>query len=282
MAEVPVTQPTQNLLLGSLPADEFGRMAPHLERMTMDVRELLYDVMKPIEHIYFPETMIGSMVAVMTDGSAVETATIGREGLVGLNAFLGGDRSPAQAYCQVPGLTLRMPVAAFHDAISKNQHMCAMLGRYAEAFLVLVARSGACNLIHNIHQRCARWLLLTHDRVGTDEFSLTQQFLAQMLGVRRATVTETAGALQDTGIIKYAYGRITIVDRARLEAAACECYRIVRSEFDRLMEGRTTASPLNGMLVSESGLSLMTEPNPDKPTKATKVRGKKTGRSRRQ
>jgi CRP-like cAMP-binding protein len=239
-------------------------MAPHLERMTMDVRELLYDVMKPIEHIYFPETMVCSMVAVMTDGSAVETATIGREGLVGLNVFLGGDRSPAPAYCQVPGVTLRMPVTAFQDAMSKNPAMRLMLGRYAQAFLVLVARSGACNLIHNVNQRCARWLLLTHDRVGTDEFSLTQQFLAQMLGMRRATVSETAGALQDAGIIKYAYGRITIVDRARLEAAACECYRIVRSEFDRLMERRKTSSPLDGVLSSQAGLTLMTEPYPAK------------------
>jgi CRP-like cAMP-binding protein len=260
MAESLVTQPTQNLLLASLPSDEFARMAPHLRRLTMDVREVLYDLMMPIEHIYFPETMVGSMVAVMSDGSALETATIGREGMVGLNVFLGEDRNAAQAFCQVPGITLRMPVSDFQDAVSKNATLRATMGRYTQAFLILVARSAACNLIHNVQQRCARWLLHTHDRVGSDEFSLTQQFLAQMLGVRRATVTETAGTLQDAGIIKYSYGRITIVNRARLEQSACECYRIVQSEFDRLLQRRTTSSPLNGVRASESGLSLTTEP----------------------
>jgi hypothetical protein len=209
----------------------------------------------------------------MADGSAVETATIGREGMVGLPVFLGTDRTSAQAFVQIPGAALRMTTATFRRALVGSPSLSRALSRYTQALFTLVAQSSACNRLHAMPERCARWLLHSHDRMERDEFSLTHQFLSQMLGVRRATVTEGMTELQATGAIEYAMGRIRVVDRARLEDAACECYVIIAREFDRLLggdggDGRSGQSPLERVRSEEGGLTAVGDGTPRRATEA--------------
>lgn len=198
----------------------------------------------------------------MSDGTAVEAATVGYEGMVGLPVFFGASRTQAQAVCQIAGRALRMEVAAFRAALGQGGKLPVMLGRYAQALFTLLGQSSACNRLHTMRERCARWLLMTHDRVDEDEFSLTQQFLSQMLGVRRATVTEAVGGLQAAGLIDYSYGRILILDRRGLEAAVCECYSIIHREFEQLLGNRDAPSPLAGRRFSENGKSTVGEGAP--------------------
>jgi CRP-like cAMP-binding protein len=252
----------RNRLLKAFDAATLERFAPRLERVSLQQREVLFDYDAPIAHVYFPETCIGSIVAVMADGSAVETATIGDEGLVGIALFFGTDRIAAQAFCQVTGEALRMTAVDFQELLGVAA-VRAVLGRYTQALLTQVSQSSACNRRHAMTQRCARWLLQTHDRVHRDEFPLTQDFLAQMLGVRRATVTEAAAGLQKAGVITYKYGRITVVDRAGLEARSCECYGIIAREYARLVDGHEAPDPLDGLRTSERGLSTLTAPSHD-------------------
>ncbi|HVE78888.1 MAG TPA: Crp/Fnr family transcriptional regulator [Gemmatimonadaceae bacterium] len=252
----------RNRILAALPADEYARLAPRLELVPLELRHLVFDVDQPIEHVYFPEAGVVSIVSVMADGTAAETATVGYEGMVGLPVFLGTDRTASQAFCQVRGEAYRLTTPAFLQAVGESATLRAVLGRYAQALFTLVAQSSACNRLHPMRQRCARWLLMTHDRVGTATFALTQQFLSQMLGVRRATVTEAAGELQAAGLIEYAYGKITVRDRPGLERAACECYAITQREFARLLEGRSLPGPLTGVRLSEGGLSAVGDGTP--------------------
>ncbi len=246
--------PPRNRLLAALPAEDFAALAPELERVSLDLRRVVIEVDEPITHVYFPESCVISVLGLTSDGGAVETATIGNEGMSGLPLFLGTDRTAAQAFCQVPGDALRLDADAFRRAATQSS-LRLLLGRYTQALFTLVGQASACNRLHPARERCARWLLQTHDRVGRDEFGLTQQFLSQMLGVRRATVTEAAGALQAEGLIDYAYGKIVVRDRAGLERAACECYEIVRQEFARLLEQRPARSPLRDVPTSENGFS---------------------------
>jgi CRP-like cAMP-binding protein len=251
---------SRNRILAALPADARARLAPHLERVELELRQIVFDVDRPISHVYFPETSVVSVLGVMADGAAVETATVGREGMVGLPVFLGSDRMSAQAFAQVPGPALRMSADDFRAAVADTPALTLALHRYTLALFTLVAQGSACNRLHTMVERCARWLLFTHDRVGSDEFGLTHQFLSQMLGVRRATVTEAMGALQAGGVVDYQMGRVRVRDRAGLEARSCECYAIVGREFDRLLGGtdgvaRPGPSPLEGVVVSEDGRS---------------------------
>jgi len=200
----------------------------------------------------------------MSDGTAVETATVGNEGMVGLPVFHGVDRTAAQAFCQIPGDAFRVSTAAFRGELQYRGALGTLLGRYAEALFTQVAQSSACNRVHPMRERCARWLLTTHDRVGEDEFPLTHRFLAQMLGVRRATVTEAAGSLQAAGLIEYRMGTLRIRDRRGLESAACECYAIIRRAFGHLLAGHLPASPLAGVPTSKGGKSLAKSPKPRK------------------
>lgn len=252
----------RNRILASLPAEEYARLEPHLERIGLEVRQVLFDYEQPIEHVYFPESMVASVLSFMADGTAVETATIGWEGLVGLPLFLGIDRTPAQCFCQIPGEALRMPARAFREAVGHGGQLTTMLNRYTQALFTLLAQSSACNRRHTVEERCARWLLQTHDRVGQDIFPLTQQFLSQMLGVRRATVSGAAGSLQSRGLIEYIYGQITIKDRPGLEAFACECYAIINREFARLLAGHELPGPLDGTRFSEDGRTLADSDGP--------------------
>lgn len=254
-----------------------GLLPPEAEARTglARIRELLFDVNQPIAHVYFPESCVGSIIGLMADGSAVETATVGEEGMIGLPVFHGTDRTASQAFIQIAGQAYRLSSPVFREELRRSETLTRMLHHYSQALFTLVAQTSACNRLHNMRQRCARWLLHTHDRVGADrgvkEFALTQQFLSQMLGVRRATVTDAMGMLQDAGAIRYEMGRITVVDRPRLEAQACDCYAIVRSEFDRLLaDGRPRrgrlANPLDRIRTSSRGKTLVGDAVPEERT----------------
>ncbi len=259
--------PTRNRLLAALPPDEHARLAPHLEPVTLTLREVLFDIDQPIAHVYFPEAAVVSVLSAMADGTAVETATVGHEGVVGLPVFLGTDRTSAQAFAQVPGPALRMTADDFRAAAANSPALTRALHRYTQALFTLVAQNSACNRLHAMTARCARWLLHTHDRVENGDFPLTHQFLSQMLGVRRATVTEAMGALQAAGHVTYEMGRVRVVDRAGLERATCECYAIITREFDRLLGGPDDApsrppSPLDRVATSADGRSTLGDGTP--------------------
>lgn len=225
----------RNRLLGRLSAEAFGRLQPSLERVDFQPRAPLYEPHRPLAHVYFPESGIASIVTVLADGTQTEVATVGSEGMVGLPAFWGVDAVPNRAFWQLAGMAWRLSVDALRNEKQRGDSLEQVLGRYAQAFLTQVAQSATCNGRHTVQQRCSRWLLTTHDRVDGDNFELKHEFLAQMLGVRRAGVTVAAGALQRAGLIRYTPGHITILDRDGLEAAACECYRLVRREYERLL-----------------------------------------------
>lgn len=227
--------PNINHLLHSLPPEIYTALQPSLEKISLTFKEVLYDVNASIPFVYFPLTGVNSLLTVMQDGTAVEGATVGNEGMVGLPVFLGGDTIPGRAIAQVPGDALRMPSDVFRAAVERYAPLRNILDTYTQALFVLVSQSAACNRVHSIEQRCARWLLMTQDRVGNQRFSLTQEFLSQMLGVRRASVSEIASQLQQEGLIGYSRGEMTILDRQGLEARSCECYWIVRREFERTL-----------------------------------------------
>lgn len=231
----------QNHLLSLLPDDEAEEIASHVEAVELDFRDLAYDVNHPIRYAYFPEDCVISIVGVMRDGAGVEVATVGNEGMIGLPLFLDADRALGQAFAQVAGEAFRMDAAAFREASSHGMFHDVMR-HYTQALFTQISQSAACNRVHLTEERFARWLLMTHDRVGRDDFTLTQDFLSQMLGVRRATVSEIAAEVQKQGIIAYTRGHMTIVDRERLEALSCECYPIIRAEFERLL-GRPRGNP---------------------------------------
>lgn len=224
----------ENRLLAALPLVEQERLLPHLERVQLGLEEKLYEPDQPITHVYFPCTSVGSLLSVMEDGTAVEFGTVGREGMVGLAVFLGAESVPTLAFNQVTGDALRMTAERFRE-LSREGVFHHLLHRYAQAMFNQMAQTAACNRVHSLEERCARWLLMTHDRVGRDQFDLMQKFLAQMLGTHRPSVSVAAGMLQKAGFIRYSRGRITVTDREGLESAACECYARVSREFDRLL-----------------------------------------------
>lgn len=226
----------RNRLLAALAPDAAAWLEPHLAPVSLDVGQVLAEPGEPFTHVYFPETAIVSLVNRMADGAGVEVGTIGNEGMAGVAAFLEAEAAESQTFCQIPGAALRAPAAVVAEAAGAPPTFRRLLNRYTQAYLTQVAQGAACNRLHHLEARCARWLLMTHDRVGgADAFPLKQEFLALMLGVRRAGVTVAAGALQDAGLIRYRRGGIRVLDRAGLEAASCECYGIVRRAFDRLL-----------------------------------------------
>ena len=198
---------------------------------------MLFEPGKRMACVYFPGTAVVSILTTMDDGTAVEIATVGSEGMVGVPLVLGSAFMPVREFsqAQVPGEVARMDAKTFADEMAARGALHDIVQRYVLAFFSQTSQQVACNGLHSIEERCSRWLLLTHDRVGTDEFPLTQEFLAEMLGVRRASVTVVAGILQKAGFIRFRRGRITVVDREGLEQSSCECYRITRAEFDRLL-----------------------------------------------
>jgi CRP-like cAMP-binding protein len=221
-----------NLLLAMLPPAEYARLAPLMKSVPLTLRLSLLKRDQPIDHLFFPEGGVCSLTTSMKDGDAVEVATVGREGMIGFEVFLGSAVASVDAFVQVPGGSAqRLPLDAFRREMDSKGSLFHAMARYSRALLGQIVQTAACNRLHKVHGRCARWLLLTHDRVDSDEFLLSHEFLSFMLGVERSTVTLIAGALQKAGLIRYVHGRVTIVDRQGLERAACECYEIAARHF---------------------------------------------------
>jgi CRP-like cAMP-binding protein len=233
MAEGHATDGKNSLLTALHRATNDGAMEG-LERVSLTLKQELYTANEPIDYVYFPLDGVISMLAKVEGGLMVEVATVGNEGMIGLPLFLGASATPGVAFAQIPGDACRMGAARFKECVNGRNGFSGVLHRYTQALMTQISQGTACNRAHNNRQRCARWLLLTHDRVGKDEFPLTQEFLSQMMGVRRATVSEVARELQENGGIEYSRGVIRIVDRPLLEAASCVCYRIIRDEYERM------------------------------------------------
>ena len=225
----------RNRILAALPPAEYARIRPHLAAVQLEQKQQIAIPNQPIDAVYFPIDSVTSVLAVTTDGGRVEIATIGNEGMAGLPLFLGAESSPSHAFVQVPGSAERMTAEAFLREVAGGAALGRMLLRYTQGFLNQVSQSTICNQRHPAGQRLARWLLAVQDRVGREEFQLTHEFMGQMLGVRRETVTEAAGALQERELISYRWGTVRVLDRPGLLRAACECYGIVRAEFERLI-----------------------------------------------
>ena len=228
---------SRNVLLDHLEPPEQAAIFAHLEEVAYRAGDVLVEPDRQPDHVYFPQTAVISYVALFAGGGAVEVGTVGCEGMSGIHVYLGTGASPYRAIVQVEGIAQRMPVDAFRRVVDEHPGIDAVLSRYVDAYLMQVSQTAACNRMHDLAQRAARWLLMTHDRVGSDSFALTHEFLAIMLGVRRAGVSEAAADLQRRGAIRYSRGKVTIADRAILEQQACECYGVVRDRY------RTLARP---------------------------------------
>ena len=239
-----VAGPVRNLLLASLPPEELSQVRPLLETVQLEQQALLFAPGVPIHHVYFPETSVISVVTRLKSGATQEVGTAGCEGMVGLTLFLAEEASAATAFVQIPGIARRMRAAAFTRLASVPGALHQVLLRYAEAFLSQVTQTAACNATHLVGERCARWLLATRDRVETDRFPLTEEYLALMLGVRRGGVSVAMHQLQQAGMVQCGQGEIEVLDRAKLEEASCECYRTVRSRFERLLPRPVTGGAM--------------------------------------
>ena len=244
-----------NRLLSLLSDHDYERLRPHLSHVVFEYRKSLYEASRPIDHVYFPIDGVASLVITTADGSSAEVGTIGSEGLVGLPVCLGDRDAPSSVYVQVPGTALQIDTRIFRDQLSLNPTLNLIIQRYAHAFFNQVAQSAACAHLHRVEQRCCRWLLMTRDRMPSDDFLLTHKFLGMMLGVRRTTVTDVMGSLQKAGLIRYRRGHVSILDHETLRQRACECYEISKLEFDRLL-GDTAVAPRTDKkhrLISEVG-----------------------------
>jgi CRP-like cAMP-binding protein len=224
-----------NQLLDAFSPAAFERLRPHLEPYELILAAEIHDPGDMAEHVYFPISGLISVVATMNDGASVEIGVAGREGMFGVAAILGDDTPSQRAMVQLPGSALRLKTPRFRQEMKADPAMQATLLRYAQATLSAAGQSAACNRLHMLEQRCARWLLTAHDRAADDTFPLTHEFLAMMLGVRRPGVTLAARSLRKGGLIAYSHGSMSVLDRRGLEAASCECYRAIQDEFDRLL-----------------------------------------------
>src|SRR5512132_1515526 len=227
--------PMQSHLLAALPAAEFDRLASHLELVPMPLGEALYESGGHLQHVYFPTTSIVSLLYVLADGASAEIAVVGNEGILGISLFMGGETTPSRAVVQSAGYAFRLKAALLKNEFGRFGPTMHLLLRYTQALITQMAQTAVCNRHHSVDQQLCRWLLLSLDRLQTNELSMTQELIANMLGVRREGVTEAAGKLQDAGLIRYSRGRITVLDRPGVEARSCECYQVVKTEFDRLL-----------------------------------------------
>jgi CRP-like cAMP-binding protein len=230
-----VHDPRQNHLLRALPAAESARLLPHLELVSMPLGDVLYESGSQLRFVYFPTTSIVSLLYVMEDGASAEIAVVGHEGMVGVALFMGGETTPSRAVVQSAGHAYRLKGQLLKEEFHRAAALQYLLLRYTQALLTQMAQTAVCNRHHSVDQQLCRWLLLSLDRLPSNKLSMTQELIANMLGVRREGVTEAAGKLQVDGLIKYSRGHITVLDRQRLEARACECYQVVKKEFDRLL-----------------------------------------------
>jgi CRP-like cAMP-binding protein len=226
---------TANRILNALTRVEYERLSPDLEHIHLSLGQVLYHPEQPITHVYFPNRGTISIVSTFEDGGSVEVGMVGNEGMFGLCVVLGSISTPLEAVVQLPGDALRMRADVLRREFKKCGQLQDLLLRYTQAFIIQVAQNAACNRAHSVNGRLVRWLLMCQDRAHSTELELTQEFIATMLGIRRAGVTEAAGQLQTDGLIKYHRGHINILDRKGLEAISCECYPIMKKEFERLV-----------------------------------------------
>jgi CRP-like cAMP-binding protein len=229
----------QNHLLAALPEAEFERLRPHLELVSLTLGESLYEPGAKLRHVHFPTTSIVSLLYVMEDGASAEIAVVGNEGILGISLFMGGDTTPSRAVVQSAGNSYRLKAQLLKDEFGRFGPMMQLLLRYTQALITQMSQTAVCNRHHSVDQQLCRWLLLSLDRLATSELIMTQELIANMLGVRREGVTEAAGKLQDAGLVRYRRGKITVLDRPALEARSCECYEVVKREFDRLLPYKT-------------------------------------------
>lgn len=227
--------PLQNLLLAALPADDMGLLAPYLAQVELERGRLLYDPGDRIDAIYFPQDGVISLMTLMESGAAIESATIGREGALGLAAAVSPRQSLVRAIVQTPTRATRIGAGQMHDVWEKSPRIRELVDRHGEALFGHAIQSVACNALHSVEARFCRWLLTCHDRISTNTIALTQEFLADMLGVQRTTVTAVARTLQEKGAIRYRRGIVDIMDRGLLETLSCECYGVIRRTYERLL-----------------------------------------------
>lgn len=233
---------TQNQLLAALSRAEYERLLPNLEFVSLEFKQVLYEPNQPIDYVYFLNHGIISLVTITEDGATVEAATVGNEGMIGICVLLGVDRIPVQIISQIAGEALRMRTDVFKREVTPSSPLYSLLLRYTQVLISQLSQTVACNRLHSVEERCCRWLLLCQDRLHSNELAVTQELLAQLLGVRRASVSVVAAILQKAGLIRYSRGKITILDRSGLEAASCECYWVIRTEFDRLLNNQLDQS----------------------------------------
>jgi len=228
----------KNHLLAALPAKDFRRLLPYLTTVPVRLKQVLHTAGKPLRSVYFLNGGAASIVTMLSDGTMVEAATVGDEGMLGIEAFLSVDAvAPGKILMQAPDTDAeRMSVEDFQREVGEHGALHDLMGRYAQMIIAQMMQSIACNAMHPAQQRCARWLLMRHDRTHEQDFNLSHEFLAVMLGVRRPTVSLAAAALQEAGLIRYTHGRVTVRNRKGLERASCECYAIIRAQFDRLRQ----------------------------------------------
>ena len=227
--------PKTNHLLAALPDAEWQRLRPHLESVEMPLGQVLYESGSTLRHVYFPSTAIVSLLYVMENGASAEIAVVGNEGLVGVSLFMGGETTPSRAVVQSAGWGFRLKSQAMKDEFNRAGPVLHLLLRYTQALITQMAQTAVCNRHHSLDQQLCRWLLLSLDRLQGSDLVMTQELIANMLGVRREGVTESALNLQKDGLIRYARGHITVLDRKGLEKRTCECYAVVRKEYDRLL-----------------------------------------------
>ena len=227
--------PRKNHLLAALPEAEWQRWLPQLEPVYLPLGKVLYESGNKLTHVYFPTTSIISLLYVMEDGASAEIAVVGHEGIVGISLFMGGQSTPSRAVVQSAGGGLRLKASLMMEEFNRAGPVLHLMLRYTQALITQMGQTAVCNRHHSLDQQLCRWLLLSLDRLPSDELVMTQELIANMLGVRREGVTEAAGKLQEAGLIQYRRGHITVLDRKRLEQRACECYAVVRREYDRLL-----------------------------------------------
>ena len=231
----PPDTPSQNYLLAALPAAEFARLSPHLELVPLRLGDTLYEPGTQLQYVYFPTTSIVSLLYVLESGMSAEIAGVGNEGILGIALFMGGDTTPSSAVVQTAGHGYRLPAKVLKQEFARGGEVQRLLLRYTQALVTQMFQTAACNRHHSIEQQLCRWLLLTMDRLPSNELVMTQELIANALGVRREGITEAAGNLQRGGLIRYRRGHISVLQRSGLESGSCECYGVVRKELNRLL-----------------------------------------------
>jgi CRP-like cAMP-binding protein len=241
--------PQHNHLLAALPAAVRERIDPHLQLVAMPLGKVLYESGDALHHVYFPTDSIVSLLYVLKDGASAEIAVVGNDGLIGIALFMGGETTPSRAVVQSAGHAYRLIGQQLKEEFHRNGELQILLLRYTQALITQMTQTAVCNRHHAVDQQLCRWLLLSLDRLSSNQLTMTQELIADMLGVRREGVTDAAGKLQKLGIIRYARGQITVLDRAQLEHLSCECYAVVKRETDRLLPAR----PSPGAVITPAG-----------------------------